>query len=56
MRGGLGAALRGEVQQPQRLQGPVAQDPPLGDVELDVPKLRRGTYYPESVLSRWSRV
>ena len=29
---------------------------PLGDVELDVPKLRRGTYYPESVLSRWSRV
>ena len=28
----------------------------LGDVELDVPKLRRGTYYPESVLSRWSRV
>lgn len=29
---------------------------PLGDVELDVPKLRRGTYYPESVLSRWSCV
>ena len=28
VRGGLGAALRGEVQQPQRLQGPVAQDPP----------------------------
>ena len=28
----------------------------LGDVELDVPKLRRGTYYPESVLTRWSRV
>ena len=28
----------------------------LGDLELDVPKLRRGTYYPESVLSRWSRV
>ena len=27
----------------------------LGDLELDVPKLRRGTYYPESVLSRWSR-
>ena len=29
---------------------------PAGDLELDVPKLRRGTYYPESVLSRWSRV
>ena len=29
---------------------------PVGDLELDVPKLRRGTYYPESVLSRWSRV
>ena len=28
----------------------------LGDVELDVPKLRRGTYYPESILTRWSRV
>ena len=28
----------------------------VGDVELEVPKLRRGTYYPESVLSRWSRV
>lgn len=28
----------------------------LGDVELDVPRLRRGTYCPESVLSRWSRV
>ena len=26
----------------------------LGDVELEVPKLRRGTYYPESILSRWS--
>lgn len=28
----------------------------VGDVELEIPKLRRGTYYPESVLSRWSRV
>lgn len=28
----------------------------LGDVELEVPKLRRGTYYPESILSRWPRV
>lgn len=28
----------------------------LGDVELDVPKPRRGTYYPESILTRWSRV
>ena len=28
----------------------------MGDVELEVPKLRRGTYYPESVLSRWSCV
>lgn len=29
---------------------------PLGDVELEVPKLRRGTYYPETLLARWSRV
>ena len=29
---------------------------PVGDLELEVPKLRRGTYYPESILSRWSRV
>ena len=29
---------------------------PLGDVELEIPKLRRGSYYPESVLTRWSRV
>ena len=28
----------------------------VGDVELEVPKLRKGTYYPGSVLSRWSRV
>ena len=28
----------------------------MGDVELEVPKLRKGTYYPGSVLSRWSRV
>lgn len=28
----------------------------VGDLELDIPKLRRGTYYPESVLSRRSRV
>lgn len=28
----------------------------LGDIELDVPKLRRGTYYPASILGRWSRV
>lgn len=28
----------------------------LGDLELEVPKLRRGTYYPESILTRWSRV
>ena len=28
----------------------------FGDVELDVPRLRSGTYYPESILSRWSRV
>jgi len=28
----------------------------FGDVELAVPKLRRGTYYPESILGRWSRV
>lgn len=29
---------------------------PVGDLELEVPKLRRGTYYPESILERWSRV
>lgn len=29
---------------------------PLGDIELEVPKLRRGTYYPETLLARWSRV
>lgn len=29
---------------------------PLGDVELEVPKLRRGTYYPDGLLARWSRV
>lgn len=28
----------------------------VGDLELETPKLRRGTYYPESILSRWSRV
>ena len=28
----------------------------FGDVELDVPGLRSGTYYPSSILSRWSRV
>ena len=28
----------------------------LGDVELSVPKLREGTYYPEGMLERWSRV
>lgn len=27
-----------------------------GDVELAIPKLRGGTYYPESVLTRWTRV
>lgn len=29
---------------------------PVGDVELEVPKLRKGTYYPSSILERWSRV
>ena len=28
----------------------------MGDVELDIPKLREGTYYPEGMLDRWSRV
>lgn len=28
----------------------------LGDVELEIPKLRSGTYYPESILTRWGRV
>lgn len=29
---------------------------PAGDIELEIPKLREGTYYPDSILSRWSRV
>lgn len=28
----------------------------VGDVELEIPKLRHGTYYPEGMLARWSRV
>lgn len=28
----------------------------VGDVELEIPKLREGTYYPEGMLERWSRV
>lgn len=28
----------------------------VGDVELEMPKLRHGTYYPEGMLARWSRV
>lgn len=28
----------------------------VGDLELEIPKLRRGTYYPESILERWGRV
>lgn len=28
----------------------------VGDIELEIPRLRRGSYYPESVLTRWSRV
>lgn len=28
----------------------------VGDVALEVPKLRRGTYFPEGILERWSRV
>ena len=28
----------------------------MGDVELEIPKLRHGTYYPEGMLARWSRV
>ena len=27
----------------------------MGDVELEIPKLRHGTYYPEGMLARWSR-
>lgn len=27
-----------------------------GDVELEIPKLRRGSYFPEGMLERWSRV
>ena len=29
---------------------------PVGDLELEITRLRRGTYYPESILERWSRV
>ena len=29
---------------------------PVGDLELEVPKLRRGAYCPSSILERWSRV
>lgn len=28
----------------------------MGDVQIEVPKLRKGTYYPESILTRWGRV
>jgi len=28
----------------------------FGDLSLSIPRLREGTYYPESILSRWSRV
>ena len=28
----------------------------VGDVELEIPKLGHGTYYPEGMLARWSRV
>lgn len=28
----------------------------LGDITLQIPKLRHGTYYPETILSRWNRV
>lgn len=27
----------------------------VGDVEIEVPKLRRGTYYPEGIIERWQR-
>ncbi|MFR5417017.1 MAG: transposase [Collinsella sp.] len=39
----------------QRLPPQVAEDR-RGDVELEIPKLRHGTYYPEGMLARWSRV
>ena len=29
---------------------------PVGELGLEIPKLRKGTYYPESILERWSRV
>ena len=28
----------------------------LGDVELDVPKLRRGSFWPEGLIGKWSRM
>ncbi len=27
----------------------------VGDLEIDIPKLRHGTYYPEDVIQRWQR-
>ena len=27
----------------------------VGDVEVEIPKLRRGTYYPEGIIERWQR-
>ena len=27
----------------------------VGDVEVEIPKLRRGTYYPEGIIQHWQR-
>ena len=48
-------AQRRQGEQPQRLP-PQALKTAVGDVELEIPELRHGTYYPEGMLARWSRV
>ena len=48
-------AQRRQGEQPQRLP-PQSLKTAVGDVELEIPKLRHGTYYPEGMLARWSRV
>lgn len=27
----------------------------VGDIEIEIPKLRRGTYYPEGIIEHWQR-
>ena len=55
-RGACGAA-RGEAGENSR-NGYRQRTPrtAAGDLELAIPKLRRGTYYPEGILGRYTRV